>query len=104
MMEIGPIDLREIDKRAANVYEAIIVAGKRARQINDDTKIAFTQEVGVILPPSTGDDESEDILNPPQLKISLEYEKKNKPHVEALHELLDGEVAFEYKQSNKPGF
>ena len=39
-MEITPVDLREIDKKAANVYEAIIVASKRARQINDDIKIA----------------------------------------------------------------
>lgn len=97
-MEVGPVDLREIDKRAANVYEAIIVAAKRARQINDENKIAFQALVGTI-PPSTTDDDSEDILNPAQLKISLDFEKKDKPHVEAIQELLAGEVPFEYKQS-----
>lgn len=97
-MEVGPIDLREIDKQAANVYEAIIVSAKRARQINDENKIAYNALLSTI-PPSTTDDDSEDILNPAQLKISLDFEKKEKPHVEAVHELLDGKIDFEYKQS-----
>lgn len=101
-MEISPIDLREIDKRCANVYEAIIVASKRARQVNDENKIAFSALIGTI-PPTTTDDDSEDILNPAQLKISLEFEKKDKPHVEAVHEVLGGEIPYEYKQP-KTGF
>ena len=40
-MEINPIDLREIDKRAGNVYEGIIVSAKKARQINSENKIEF---------------------------------------------------------------
>lgn len=101
-MEISPIDLREIDKRCANVYEAIIVASKRARQINDENKMAFSALVGTI-PPATTDDDSEDILNPAQLKISLEFEKKDKPHVESIEEVLVGKIPYEYKQP-KTGF
>ena len=96
-MEITPVDLREIDKRAANVYEAIIVASKRARQINDDVKMAYNALISTI-PVSSNDDESEDILNPAQLKISLDFEKKDKPHIEAINELLDGKIDFEYKK------
>jgi DNA-directed RNA polymerase subunit K/omega len=96
-MEITPVDLREIDKKAANVYEAIIVAAKRARQINDDNKIAYNALVGTI-PTSANDDDSEDIINPAQLKISLDFEKKEKPHIEAINELLDGKIEFEYKK------
>ena len=33
-MDITPVDLRDIDKRAENVYEAISVAALKARQIN----------------------------------------------------------------------
>ena len=40
-MEINPIDLREIDEKAGNVYEAIIVTAKRARQVNSENKIEF---------------------------------------------------------------
>ena len=40
-MNITPVDLRVIDQRAENVYEAITVAAKRARQINDENKIDY---------------------------------------------------------------
>lgn len=96
-MNITPVDLREIDKRAENVYEAITVASKRARQINDENKIEFNALLNTI--PSTGtDDEAEDVTNPAQLKIALDWEKKPKPHLQALNELLDGETKFKYKK------
>ncbi|HSL90568.1 MAG TPA: DNA-directed RNA polymerase subunit omega [Ignavibacteriaceae bacterium] len=96
-MHITPVDLREIDKRASNVYEAIIVSSKRARQINDENKIEFNALLNTI-PETTADEETEDITNPAQLKIALELEKRNKPHLQALNELLEGKTEFEYKQ------
>jgi DNA-directed RNA polymerase subunit K/omega len=96
-MEITPIDLREIDKRANNVYEGIIVASKRARQINSENKLEFNALLSTI-PEATTDDESEDIDNPAQLKIALEMEQRKKPHLQALNEFLDGKIDFEYKK------
>jgi DNA-directed RNA polymerase subunit K/omega len=96
-MNISPIDLRVIDKRAENVYEAIIVAAQRARQINNESKIEFNALLNTI--PSMGtDDEAEDVTNPAQLKIALDLEKKPKPHLKALEELLDGKIKFRYKE------
>jgi DNA-directed RNA polymerase subunit K/omega len=96
-MEITPIDLREIDKRANNVYEGIIVTSKRARQINSENKIEFNALLSTI-PEATTDDESEDIDNPAQLKIALEMEQRKKPHLQALNEFLEGKIDFEYKK------
>ena len=96
-MEITPIDLRQIDEEAQNVYEGIIVSAKRARQINDENKIEFNALLSTI-PEATTDDENEDIDNPAQLKISLDLESKDKPHVQALHEFLDGKVEYKFKQ------
>lgn len=96
-MEITPIDLREIDKRASNVYEGIIVTSKRARLINAENKIEFNAMLSTI-PEATTDDESEDIDNPAQLKIALDMEQKKKPHLQALNEFLDGKIEFEYKK------
>lgn len=96
-MEINPIDLREIDNRAGNVYEGIIVASKRARQINSENKIEFNALLSTI-PEATTDDESEDIDNPAQLKIALELEQRKKPHLQALNEFLDGKIDFEFKK------
>ncbi len=96
-MEITPIDLREVDKNAANVYEGIIVTSKRGRQINSENKIEYNALISTI-PTSTTEDEAEDIENPAQLKISLDFEKREKPHIQALNELLDGKVKFKYKK------
>ncbi|HUX92812.1 MAG TPA: DNA-directed RNA polymerase subunit omega [Ignavibacteriaceae bacterium] len=95
-MQIEPIDLRIIDKKTQNVYEAIIVASKRARQINDDNKIEYANLISTI-PAPAADDESEDIENPAQLKIALDFEKKEKPHIQALAELLAGNIEYRYK-------
>lgn len=96
-MGIEPIDLREIDKRAANVYEAIIVSAKKARHINDENKIEYNAMLSTI-PQTANDDEAEDIDNPAQLKMALELEKKDKPHIQALKELLSDEIEYDYKQ------
>ena len=96
-MNIEPIDLRQADKEAANIYEALIVAAKRARQINDENKMEYNALVGTI-PTPVGDDDSEDIQNPVQLKIALELEKKEKPHIQAVNELLEGKVEYDYKK------
>jgi len=95
-MQITPIDLREIDDCADNIYEAIIVSALRARQVNDEVKIEFNALLSTI-PESTTDDESEDIDNPAQLKISQDMEKRKKPHIQALDELLKDETKFKYK-------
>ena len=96
-MPITAIDLREIDKRAANVYEAIIATSKKARQINDDQKIEFNQLVQTVQQVAI-DDDSEDFHNPDQMKISLEFERRPKPHHQALAQLLEGKVEFTYRQ------
>ena len=95
-MQITPIDLREIDNCADNIYEAIIVSALRARQVNDEVKIEFNAMLSTI-PESTMDDESEDIDNPAQLKISQDMENRKKPHIQALDELLRDETKFRYK-------
>lgn len=96
-MQVNPIDLRSIDEHASNVYEAIIASAKRARQINTENKIEFNALLSTI-PQTQSEDETEDLDNPAQLKMSLDFEKRLKPHHQALKELLDGKVEFEYKK------
>ena len=96
IMKIQPIDLRSIDERAANIYEAIIVSAKRARQINDENKIEFNALLSTI-PTVASEDENEDIENPAQLKIALDMEAREKPQIQSIKELLDGEIEYNYK-------
>jgi DNA-directed RNA polymerase subunit K/omega len=96
-MQLNPIDLRSIDANASNIYEAIIASAKRARQINTENKIEFNALLSTI-PQTQSEDENEDLDNPAQLKMSLDFEKRPKPHQQALKELLDGKLEFEYKK------
>lgn len=96
-MAINPVDLREIDERAGNVYEAIIVCSKRARQLNSENKIEFNALMSTI-PESATDDESEDVDNPAQLKIALDLEKREKPHIQSLNEFLHENLEYEFNE------
>jgi hypothetical protein len=99
-MGLQPIDLREIDKNAANIYEAIIVSSKKARQINDEQKIEFNTLLQTVPAATATDDDSEDFDNPAQLKISLEFEKREKPQIQALQQLLNKEIKYDYKSKD----
>lgn len=95
-MEIKPIDLRSLDEHVANTYEGVIVAARQARRLNEELRLEYSTLINTI--PAKGvEDEAEDVENPDQLKVSLEFEKRPKPHVKALNQLLDGEIDFRYK-------
>ena len=95
-MRLEPIDLRELDERVANVYEGVIVAAKKAKIINEEQRLEYNNMVTTI--PTKGiDDDAEDIENPDQLKVSLEFEKRPKAHLTALKQLMSGELEYLYK-------
>ncbi len=92
---IKPMSLTKIKERIPNLYEAVIVSAKRARKLNDDTKLEFNTLLSTV---SSGhDDEFEDRENPEQLKLSLEFEKREKPHIKSLNELVNDGIEFRYK-------
>ncbi|MBU0559370.1 MAG: DNA-directed RNA polymerase subunit omega [Bacteroidetes bacterium] len=96
-MKITPVDLKKIDERSANIYEAAIVAAKRARQINDDNRLEYNTLVNQIV--TTPEDEFEDKANPDLIRISVEFEKKHKAHQYAMDELLNGQIQYRYKDT-----
>ena len=94
-MAIKPINLTKIKASIPNLYEAVIIAAKRARKINDDNKLEFNSLLSTM---TTGhEDEFEDRENPEQLKLSLEFEKREKAHIKAVKELVDAKIEYRYK-------
>ncbi len=80
-------DLEQINH---NVYEAIQVMGQRSRQIGDHQKSILNKlhdEYQSTL------NLSEDLPDEPE---ELEIPAFTKPSVQALNELLDGEITYEY--------
>jgi DNA-directed RNA polymerase omega subunit len=94
-MAIKPINLTKIKANIPNLYEAVIVAARRARKINDDNKTEFNSLLSTM---TTGhEDEFEERENPEQMKLSLDFEKREKAHIQALRELVDNKIEFRRK-------
>ncbi len=97
-MTVRPIDLRLFEGKAENIYEAIVVISKRARQINEELKIEFNQRLEQIsVNPEATEEEAD--ANPDQVNISVEFEKRPKPTAVALNEMLKGKTRAWYKES-----
>ena len=93
-MAVKPLALRKLEKQSKNIYEAVVVMSKRARQINQDR-----YEERVI---DESDDLSElDVLDElPQIDPD-EYEEKEKVTTEAMDQFLSGEVQWKDLEDNE---
>ena len=90
-MPITPTEIEELESKAGNIYEAIIVAAKRAKQIGDEQKLEFNQRLEPLL---QKEEEDETVVSKDKLNISLDFEKRLKPSDTALNELLNDELEF----------
>lgn len=98
-MGLKPIDLRELKAKAANLYEAIIVSGQDARRINQENKTEFTALMNTFAP--NNEDDFDDRDNSEQEKISVEFEKREKPHMQSLAKMTKGEIEYRYKETEE---
>ncbi len=96
-MPIKPVDIEELTSKAKNVHEAIVAMSKRARQINEETKLEFSQRIEMFVSKTESENEENDV-NPDQLKVSLEFEKRPKPADIAVDELLQEKLQWRYKE------
>jgi len=93
-MGVTTTNLEDLVKHVGNVYEAIVVIAKRARQINEEQKMLIETELGI-----DGDSDN-DAYEEDQDEIErgdeISYLKLPKPTRIALEELLAGTLNFEY--------
>lgn len=94
-MPIKPIDLEIFNRKDRNIHESIVVASKRARQINEEVKIEFNQRIEMLTVKPESETEENDV-NPDQLKVSLEFEKRPKPTDVSLKELMADKISWHY--------
>ena len=99
-MGIKPIDLEAFIEKAKNIHEAIVAASQRARQVNNDLRIEFNQRIELVSAKTESETEENDI-NPDQLKVSLEFEKRQKPTDTALEELMGEKLEWRYKETEQ---
>lgn len=104
-MAVKPVDIHEHNPNVKGIYEAIIVAAKRARQIHNDVRIELNQHLETIAQLTTtveSEDESDISANPDQLKISLEFERRPKPTEIALEDLSADRIEWRKREEEKP--
>ncbi|MBN1638405.1 MAG: DNA-directed RNA polymerase subunit omega [Ignavibacteriales bacterium] len=94
-MKLKPINLDTVLGKSESVYEASMISAKRARQIIDETKLEYNTLINEIV--TSPEDDLEEKHNPEQYKISLKFENRPKPHLEALNELMEGKLQFKYR-------
>lgn len=98
---VSTVPLEDLEKHAANVYEAIVVVAKRARQINDDQKRYIEQEIGYdsSLENSSSDDlDSEEENREERQAAPVKYIRMPKPTSISLDEMLTGKLNFQYAE------
>lgn len=95
-------NLMDFSTPTGNIYESVIVMGKRSNQIAVDMKQdlqAKLKEFG-----SKNDSLNEEYENREQIEISRYYERLPKPSLIAEQEFLDGKVYFRNPNEEKDRF
>lgn len=91
---VGPRDVSALVAQTGNVYEALAIIAKRARQLNTELKYELHQKLEEF---AVSSDTIEEINeNKEQIEISKFYEKLPNPALIATEEFIRGELAYRY--------
>lgn len=85
-------DTDKIAEPVANVYEAVTIISKRARQVSTKVKEELSQKLAEFA--SSVDNLEEVFENREQIEISKFYERMPKPTTVATEEYIEGKVMF----------
>ncbi|MBI3502959.1 MAG: DNA-directed RNA polymerase subunit omega [Bacteroidetes bacterium] len=85
-------DLRTFEAKTGNLYESVVVVGKRANQLNQEIKEELT---GKLADFASHTDNLEEIFeNREQIEVSKYYERLPKPHAIATQEFMEDKIYF----------
>ncbi len=83
-------NLNEMEQKAENIYEAVVIASKRANQISAELKSELSQKLEEFA--NYTDNLEEVFENREQIEISKFYERLPKPSLIALEELENDKI------------
>jgi DNA-directed RNA polymerase omega subunit len=95
-MSINPLEIEEVESKAGNIYEAVVVAAKRARQINDELKLEYNQRVEPLI--KSDEDMDDTVVSKDKMNISVDFETRTKPTEKGLEELLGDDLEFRVRK------
>lgn len=89
------IPLSELEKLSSNLYEAIVVIAKRARQINEEQKSLIDIETEMDESMDDYDVDAEEEMEEPE-EVKRKIIKLPKPTEIAIQEMLSGKIKWDY--------
>lgn len=90
------ISLEELLEKAENVYEAVVVMFKRARQVNDEQKMQIEMEMETLPSTDIKDNEDFDDVEIDREALMREHKKYPKPSRVAIEEMKQGLIGYKY--------
>jgi len=85
-------DKDKIEDKIGNIYEAIVIIGKRAEQIGMELKTELVQKLDEF---AAHNDTLEEVFeNKEQIEVSKYYEKLPKPNSIAIDEWLNNDIYY----------
>ena len=90
------IPLSELEKLSGNLYEAIVIIAKRARQINEEQKSLIDIETDMDDSMDDYEDDEEVEMEEEQEEIKKKAIKLPKPTEIAIQEMLTGKIKWDY--------
>jgi DNA-directed RNA polymerase subunit K/omega len=92
-------NIPDLDTQTGNIYESVVIIGKRANQISSEIKQELTRKLADFS--SSTDSLEETFENREQIEISKYYERIPKPTLIATEEFLEGKVFFREKEEEE---
>ena len=95
------ISLENLQKNTESIYEAVVAMSKRARQINDEQRIAMELEMDTSPVGDIRDSEEFGDVEIDREALKREYTKYPKPTRAAMIEMVNGEIEFSYRETKE---
>lgn len=93
-------NLMDFSKETGNVYESVVIMGKRANQIGAEMKDELTKKLQEF---GTASDNLEEVFeNDEQIQISRYYERLPKPTLIATQEFLEDKIYYRNPSKDVP--
>lgn len=86
------LNLTDLSKETGNIYESVVIMGKRANQIMSDIKVDLQEKLHEF--GNKNDTLDEELENREQIEISRFYERMPKPTMIAEQEFLDDKIYY----------
>lgn len=100
-MAIKTLDVDVLSDQAGNLYQAVAILSKRARQLSTQTKNELDEKLAYYegFEPELEDPRFQE----EQARISVDYERRPKPTERAIDEMLTHEIYFRDPSAENDG-